>query len=67
MFVRGSYEDVQFDDGATAPDFDQTDLLGGYSVEGARTNLLAEAGYSKLKTEFGTRAARCSDCRWGAS
>lgn len=51
-YVRANYEDVQFDSGALAPDFTQTDLLAGYSSEGARTQLTAEAGYSELETDF---------------
>lgn len=54
-YVRGSYDDVQFDSGALAPDFTQTDLLAGYTVQGGRTNILAEAGYSELATDLDTQ------------
>jgi hypothetical protein len=48
VYVQANYEDVQFDDGATAPDFDQTDVLLGYTNRGARTSILVEGGYSTL-------------------
>lgn len=55
-YVRGTYQDVQFDSGATAPDFDQTDVLAGYTNSGSRTRLLVEAGYNTLSTENDTQS-----------
>lgn len=54
-YLRASYDDVQFDEGALAPDFTQTELLAGYTIQGARTTLLAEAGYSELETDDDTQ------------
>lgn len=55
-YMRGNYQDVQFDSGATAPDFDQTDVVAGYTNQGSRTSLLVEAGYNTLSTENDTQS-----------
>lgn len=48
IYLRGSYEDVQFEDGAFLEDYDRLETGLGYEVAGARTMLTAEAGYTEV-------------------
>jgi hypothetical protein len=54
-YVHGEYEDVTFDDDASAPDFDRTDALVGYTNHGARTSLSAEGGYTVVNFDDGEK------------
>lgn len=48
IYLRGSYEDVQFEDDAFLEDYDRVEAALGYEVAGARTTLTAEAGYTEV-------------------
>lgn len=53
IYLRGSYEDVQYQDLGYLRDYDRTDGALGYTVTGARTSLDFEGGYSQLNFATG--------------
>jgi hypothetical protein len=53
--INGVTEQVTFKEAALT-DFDRHSLYGSYSIEGSRTEISAEAGYTWLELEDGTKS-----------